>query len=166
VIISVYRRVSGEKPRRKYRQWRSVQSIMGATDTLRDTEFARVSSKTACSAGFSLNGVPGSLMRIWWSLSFAEETKRRQDQSTSFLSPPIFSPFNTRATNRRRPSILQHSRPGALLLPRRRESVIWASDFLTKSRQVTDRSSVSSFRDSNGCFDLVAATRIRRTSQD
>jgi hypothetical protein len=34
VIISVYRRAWGAKPRRKYRQWRSVQSIMGATEIL------------------------------------------------------------------------------------------------------------------------------------
>ena len=35
VIISVYSRASGAKPRRKYRQWRSVQSIMGATEMRR-----------------------------------------------------------------------------------------------------------------------------------
>src|SRR5882672_2882166 len=74
VIISVYSSVSGENPRRKYRQRRSVQSIMGATETRRSTNPPRFSTKRASFTGFSINGVSASFLRIRGSLGVAQFT--------------------------------------------------------------------------------------------
>src|SRR6266700_1141359 len=46
VIISVYRRARGLTTRRKYRQWRSVQSIIGATHNRCDRSVTRSKSST------------------------------------------------------------------------------------------------------------------------
>jgi len=63
----------GENPRRKYRQWRSVKSIIGATDTLRSIAAAEFAAEIPIVAELSKLHVAAGLPCMPGSLAVAGE---------------------------------------------------------------------------------------------
>src|SRR5580658_690424 len=90
VIISVYSSTSGENPRRKNRQCRSVQSIMGATDTLRSSFSREQSAETPTFIGIFESGVSAVFLGIPGSLAFAKGSYRGQE----YLDPSEFGTWH------------------------------------------------------------------------